>query len=63
MHPGSLSEASESSKAPSCSPLRMGTDSQELVRRYVLLIRPRFGAVIAAREGHVCFWTNLAQVN
>ena len=29
----------------------------------MLLARPRYEAVIAAREGHVCFWTTLTQVN
>ena len=31
--------------------------------RYMFLVRPRYEAVIAAGEGHVCFWTNLTQVN
>ena len=29
----------------------------------MLLVRPRYEAVIAAGEGHVFFWTNLTQVN
>ena len=40
-----------------------GQIPKNVVRRYVLLIRPRSDAVIAAGEGHVCFWTNLTQVN
>ena len=36
---------------------------KNVVRYYVLLIRPRSDAVIAAEEGHVCFWMNLTQVN
>ena len=33
------------------------------VRRHMLWVRPRYEAVNAAGEGHVCFWTNLTQVN
>ena len=29
----------------------------------MLLVRPGYEAVIAAGEGHVCFWTNLTRVN
>ena len=36
---------------------------KSVVRRHMLLVRPRYEAVIAVGEGHVCFWTNLAQVN
>ena len=28
----------------------------------MLLVRPRYEAVIAEEEGHVCFWTNSTQV-
>ena len=38
----------------------MRVDSQE---RYMLSVRPRYGAFIAAGEGHVRFLTNLTQVN
>ena len=62
-HPGSFSATLESLTAPGCSPLRMGTVSNNVVRRYVLMIRPRSEAVIAAEEGQICFWTNLTQVN
>ena len=33
------------------------------VRRHMLLVRPRYEAAIAPGEGHVCFWTNLIQLN
>ena len=33
------------------------------MQRYVLSIRPRYDAVIAAGEGHSLYWTNLTQVN
>ena len=36
---------------------------KNVVRRHMLLIRPRNEAVIAAGEGRVCFWTNLTKVN
>ena len=62
-HPGSFSATSESWTASGCSPLSMGVDSQERLRRHMLLVRPRYEAVIAAGESHVCFWTNLTQVN
>ena len=29
----------------------------------MLLVRPRYEAVIAAGEGHARFWTNLTQAN
>ena len=29
----------------------------------MLLVRPRYKAVIATGEGYVCFWMNLTQVN
>ena len=45
----------ESSTASGCSQLRMGTDSQDVERRYVLSIRPRYDAVIAAGESHAHF--------
>ena len=32
---------------------------KNVVRRHMLLVRPRYEAVIAAGEGHFCFWTNL----
>ena len=32
-------------------------------QRHMLLVRPRYEAVIAAAEEHVCFWANLTQVN
>ena len=34
-----------------------------ILRRHMLLIRPRYNAFIAAGEGHVCFWTNLTLMN
>ena len=37
--------------------------SKNVVRRRMLLVQPRYEAAIAAGEGHVCFWTNLTQVN
>ena len=30
--------------------------SKNFVRRYMLSVRPRYGAVIAAGDGHVRFW-------
>ena len=64
MHPGSFSAASESSRLLS---IKNGHGfpriPKNVVRRYVLLIRPRSKAVIAPGEGHVCFWTTLTQVN
>ena len=54
-HPGSFSATSDSSTASGCSPLRVGVDSQNVVRRHMLLVQPCYGAVIAAGEGHVCF--------
>ena len=36
---------------------------KNVVRRHMHLVRPRYEAVNAAGEGHVCFWTNLTQVN
>ena len=36
---------------------------RNVVRRHMLLVRPRYEAVIAAGEGHAYFWTYLAQVN
>ena len=53
----------QSSTASGCSPLTIGVDSQYVVRRHMLLVRNRYETVIAAGEGHVCFWTNLTQVN
>ena len=62
-HPGSFCATSESSTASGCSPLSMGVDSQERLRRHMLLVRPRYEAVISAEECHTCFLTNLTQVN
>ena len=45
-----------------CSPLRMVADPKNVVQRYVLSIRPRYGAVTAAGEGHALCWTSLTQV-
>ena len=36
---------------------------KNVVRCYVLSIRPRYDAVIAAGEGHTLNWTSLPQVN
>ena len=36
---------------------------KNVLRRHMLLIRPRYDALIAAGEGHVCFWTNLTLMN
>ena len=36
---------------------------RNVVRRHMLLVRPRYEAVIVAGEGHAYFWTNLTQVN
>ena len=36
---------------------------KNVVRRHMRLVRPCYEAVIVAGEGHVCFWTNLTQVN
>ena len=36
---------------------------KNVARRLMLLVRPRYKAVIAEGEVHVCFWTNLIQVN
>ena len=36
---------------------------KNFVRRHMLLVRPRYDAVITAGEGRVCFWMNLSQVN
>ena len=63
MHLGSFSATWESSTASGCSPLRMGVDSQERCAASHAFGRPHYEAVIAAGEGHVCFWTNLIQVN
>ena len=35
---------------------------KSVVRRHMLLVRPRYEAVIAAGESHVCFWTNVTRV-
>ena len=35
---------------------------KNVLRRHMLLVRPLYEAVIAAGEGHVCFWTTFAQV-
>ena len=48
MHPGSFSAKPESSTASGCSPLSMCVDSKERLRRHMLLVRPRYEAVIAA---------------
>ena len=62
MHPGSFSAISESSTG--CSPLRMGLDSQECCATlYVLSIRSRYDAFIAAGGSNVRFLKNLIQVN
>ena len=37
--------------------------SKNVVRRRILLVRPRYEEVIAAGESHVCFWTNLTEVD
>ena len=64
MHPGSFSAISESSTASGCSPLRMGLDSKECCATlYVLSIRPRYDAFIAAGGSNVRFLKNLIQVN
>ena len=63
MHPGSFSATSEYSTASGCSPLIMGLDSQVCCGRYMLLIQPRYDAVIAAGESHARFLTNLIKVN
>ena len=55
MHLGSFSATFESSTASGCSPLRMGSDHKNVVRRYMLSIRPRYDAVIAAGESHARF--------
>ena len=55
MHPGSFSATSDYSTVSGYSPLRMGSDSQEWVRRYVLSIRPRYDEFIAAGENHALF--------
>ena len=57
------SAISESLTASGCSLLRMGVDSKNVVRCHMHLVQPRYEAVIAAGEGHVCFWTNLTKVN
>ena len=62
-HRGSFSATSESSTVSGCSPLKMGMDIQERCAASHVLVRPRYKTVIAAGEGHVCFWTNLTQVN
>ena len=62
-HPRSFSVTSESSTASGCSPSRMGVDSQERCVVSHALVQPRYEADIAAGESHVCFWTNLTQVN
>ena len=49
-HPGSFRAISESLTALGCSLLRMGADPKNGVRRYVLSIRPRYDAVIAAEQ-------------
>ena len=36
---------------------------KNIMRRQMLLVQPRYEAVIAAGEGHICFWTTLTQVN
>ena len=36
---------------------------KNVLRRHMLLIRPRYDAFIAAGEGHVCFWTNFTLMN
>ena len=32
---------------------------KNVVRRHMLLVRPRYETVIAAEESHVCFWTKI----
>ena len=36
---------------------------KNIMRRHMLLVQPRYEAVIATGEDHVCFWTTLTQVN
>ena len=43
--------------------IKNGGASRNVVQRYMLSIRPRYGAVIAAGEGHALYWTSLTQVN
>ena len=62
-HPGSFSATSESLTALGCSLLRMATDPKNVVKRYVLSIRPRYDAFIAAGESHALYWASLTQVN
>ena len=62
-HPGSFSATSESSTASGCSPLRIGVDSQERCMASMLLVRPCYEPIIAARQGHVRLWTNFTHVD
>ena len=41
----------------------MAADPKNVVKRYMLSIRPRYDAVIAAGEGHAIYWTSLTQLN
>ena len=43
--------------------ITMAADPKNVVQRYVLSIRPRYVAVIAAGEGHALYCTSLTQVN
>ena len=36
---------------------------KNVLRRQMLLVRPRYDAFIAAGGSHVCFWTNLTLMN
>ena len=57
MSSGDTSGIVQSSTASGCFPLRMGVEER------CALVRPRYEAGIAAGADHVCFWTNLNQVN
>ena len=41
----------------------MTADPKNVVQRYVISIQPRYGAVIAAGEGHALYWMSFTQVN
>ena len=63
MSSGDTFATMESSTASGCSPLTMERITKNVVRRHMLLVQPRYESVIAAGEGHLCFLTNLTQVN
>ena len=62
-HPGLFSATSESLAAFGCSPLRMGSDSQERCATLRAFNSTSIWCSFAAGEGHSLYLTSLTQVN